>query len=289
MKWGLVLEGGASRTYFTCGVLDGFLEKSLYADYMIGVSAGISFGVSYVSGQFKRNYNIMTKYQNDSRYMGIRHLINRKNRSYYNLDFVFDEIPNKLLPFDFNVFDNRNTMCKAVITRLDNGCPEYMEMPRDSSFQLLRATCALPLLFKPIEINGVKYMDGGVSDSIPFKKAYADGCDKVIAILTHPQGYKKEYESATPLVKAAYRKYPKFVESFLSRPGKYNQALSELEQLRGEGKALILAPKDTYGVGRTERSPQKLEKLYNEGYNCFKENEAAIKAFINSQHQGFDY
>ena len=281
MKWGLVLEGGASRTYFTCGVLDGFLEQSLYSDYTIGVSAGISFGVSYVSRQYKRNYNIMTKYQNDSRYMGVRHLLSRKNRSYYNLDFVFEEIPNRLLPFDFNVFDNRSTPCKAVVTRLDSGCPEYMEMPRDGSFQLLRATCALPLLFKPIEINGVRYMDGGVSDSLPFKKAFGDGCGKIIAILTHPKGYVKGYESATPLVKAAYRKYPRFVECFLSRPERYNRSLSELEDLSKEGKALILAPKDTYGVGRTESRPEKLVKLYDEGLDCFKENEAEIKAFIN--------
>ena len=283
MKWGLVLEGGASRTYFTCGVLDGFLEDALYADYTIGVSAGISFGVSYVSKQYKRNYTIMTKYQNDKRYMGVRHLLNGKNKSYYNLDFVFDEIPNKLLPFDYDCFDNRKTQCKAVLTRLDSGLPEYPEMTRgDKQFMLLRATCALPLLFKPIEINGVKYMDGGVSDSVPFKKAFEDGCDKLIVILTHPKGYVKGYESATPLVKAAYRKYPEFVQSFLSRPERYNQALKELEQLSAEGKALVLTPKDTFGVGRTERGLEKLGKLYDEGYRCFKENEAAIKAFINS-------
>lgn len=280
MKWGLVLEGGASRTYFSCGVLDGLLEKELYADYLIGVSAGISFGVSYTSKQYKRNYSIMEKYQNDKRYMGVRHLLDRKNRSYYNLDFVFEEIPNKLLPFDFETFYGRDSECKAVVTRLEDGKPDYLEIPEDNSFQVLRASCALPLLFQPIEIDGVRYMDGGVSDSIPFEKAFEDGCDKIIVILTHPKGYKKEYEKATPLVKAAYRKYPKFVESFLNRPEKYNRALDRLGQLEKQGKALILAPNDTYGIGRTEGDPKKLEKLYNEGYDCFIENEAALRKFL---------
>ncbi|NLN04404.1 MAG: patatin family protein, partial [Clostridiaceae bacterium] len=45
MKLGLVLEGGGSRTYFTCGVLDCFLEEGTYADYVIGTSAGIANGV----------------------------------------------------------------------------------------------------------------------------------------------------------------------------------------------------------------------------------------------------
>ena len=116
---------------------------------------------------------------------------------------------------------------------------------------------------------------------MPFKKAFEDGCDKIIVILTHPKGYVKGYESATPLVKTAYRKYPEFVQSFVSRPERYNQALKELEQLSAEGKALVLTPKDTFGVGRTERGLEKLGKLYDEGYRCFRENGAAIKAFIN--------
>lgn len=280
MKWGLVLEGGASRTYFSCGVMDGLMEKKLYADYIIGVSAGISFGVSYVSKQFKRNYNIMVKYQPDTRYMGIRHLLNKKNRCYYNLDFVFDEIPNKLLLFDYELFNNRKSECKAVLTRLDNGCAEYMEMPDDNRFNVLRATCALPLLFQPIEINGVEYMDGGVSDSIPFKKAFEDGCDKVVVVLTHPKGYIKKYETATPVVKASYRKYPQFIQSFINRPEKYNRTVEDLEKYEREGKALVLAPESTYGIGRTESDPKKLIKLYDEGYACFNKNEKSLKSFL---------
>ena len=115
MKIGLVLEGGASRTYFSCGAMDRMLELKIYADYVIGVSAGISFGVSYSSRQTGRNRRIMTDYQHNKQYAGIRHLLDRKNKSYYNLKYVFDDIPNGLLPFDYETFDRRKESCIAVV------------------------------------------------------------------------------------------------------------------------------------------------------------------------------
>lgn len=280
MKWGLVLEGGASRTYFSCGVMDGLLRERLFADYVIGVSAGIAFGVSYVSRQLGRNYEILMKYESDKRYMGVRHLLNKKNRSYYNLDFVFDEIPNKLIPFDYAAFDGRDTECKAVVTDLETGAPRYMEMPEDKRFMLLRASCALPLLFQPIEVDGVKYMDGGVSDSIPFEKAFEDGCDKVVTVLTRPLGYVKGHEKATGLVKAAYGRYPKFTESFISRPDRYNRDMDRLREYERQGKALILAPENTFGIGRTEKDPKKLVRLYDSGMECLAREAERIRAFV---------
>lgn len=278
MKLGLVLEGGASRTYFSCGVMDRLLELGIRADYVIGVSAGISFGVSYSSGQIKRNYRIMTEYQNDPRYAGIRHLLNRKNKSYYNLPFVFDEIPNKLLPFDFDTFNSRKENCIAVLTDLRTGKAEYMEIPDDREFTALRASCALPLLFKPIEINGKLYMDGGISDSIPYEKALSDGCDKVIVVLTRPRGYVKGYEKATPLVKAVYGKYPQFLKSFLERPERYNKSIEKLSEFEKKGKAFVIAPDSIMGVGRTERDPNKLKMLYDEGYEmCRKVEKELLK------------
>lgn len=282
MKNALILEGGASRTYFSCGVMDRLLEKNIYFDYVIGVSAGISFGVSYSSRQYKRNYRIMTEYQHKKEYAGIGHLLNKKNRSYYNLDYVFGEIPNHLLPFDYDAFDNRKENCIAVVTDIATGKAEYIEIPRDKEFTALRASCALPLLFKPIEINGSFYMDGGIADSVPFEKAFADGCDKALVLLTRPRGYVKGKEKATPLVKAAYKKYPEFLKSFLERPERYNESMRKLYKLEGEGKVFIIAPNEDLGIGRTEREPKKLERIYDEGYKACEKSEKELLDFLGA-------
>lgn len=281
MKLGLVIEGGASRTYFACGVMDRLLQSDIHADYIIGVSAGISFGVSYCSRQFERNLRILKNYEEDKRYMGARHLLDRRNKSYYNLEFVFETIPKELVPFDYETFYNRTEQCIAVVTRLDSGEAEYMEMPVDDNFDVLKASCALPILFRPITLNGVQYMDGGIADSIPFKKALADGCDKVIVLLSHPRGYVKTKESATPLVKLAYRKHADFLNNFLKRPERYNESIKELERLEREGKALVLAPteENLKGIGRTEKRVSLLEPLYRSGFAAAEKLMGAIKEF----------
>ena len=282
MKIGLVIEGGASRTYFACGVMDWLLQNDIHTDYVIGVSAGISFGVSYCSRQFERNLRILKGYEEDKRYMGVRHLFDRKNKSYYNLEFVFETIPKELVPFDYKTFYSRKEQCIAVVTRLDSGKAEYIEMPVDDNFDVLKASCALPILFKPIVLNGVQYMDGGIADSIPFRKALEDGCDKVIVLLSRPRGYIKGKESVAPLVKLAYRKHKMFLNSFQNRPEMYNESIRELEKAEKEGIALALAPteEELKGIGRTEKRVSLLEPLYRSGFEAAEKMGEKIKEFI---------
>jgi predicted patatin/cPLA2 family phospholipase len=265
---GLIVEGGASRTVYAAGVMDALLTQNVVADYFIGVSAGIAFGVSYCSGQIGRNLSLIKDYMSTPEYSGAKHLLNPKNKSFYNLDYVYGEVPQKLLPFDFEAFENFKGKCVSVMTNLETGEAEYPDTPRnDSDFTYLRASCALPLLFPPIEIDGKKYMDGGISDSIPFKQAMKEGCDKIIVILSRERGYVKYPESSQRLVLGRFRHYPQFCEQFVTRAERYNQSIDELEQLRLEGKAFVFCPKKQLLVKRTENDPQKLNRLYDYGYN----------------------
>lgn len=161
MKTGLVLEGGALRTIFSSGVCDALLDGGVMVDYVIGVSAGIAYGVSYISRQPRRNLEIVTRYAGDRRYMGMNNLADRHNRSYFGLEFVYDTIPNELVPFDYQTFAAYPGQVEAVVTNLNTGEAEYMPVPReDDKFLLLQATCALPLMFPIYHLNGQPYLDG---------------------------------------------------------------------------------------------------------------------------------
>lgn len=161
MKTGIVLEGGAVRTIFSTGVCDALLTRDLLPDYVIGVSAGIAYGVSYVSKQSRRNLDIMVNYINDKRYMGFGNLLRRDNRAYFGLDFVFGTIPNELIPFDYDTFAAYPGEVEAVVTNMDTGKAEYFPVERrDDRFKLLQATCALPFLFPVFDIQGKPCMDG---------------------------------------------------------------------------------------------------------------------------------
>ncbi len=279
MKLGITMEGGASRTVFSCGVTDVFLEEGIMPDYFIGVSAGIAYGVSYLSGQKGRNLELATKYMGDKRYMGARHLL--KNRNFYNLEFAFGEVPNKLLPFDMDAFEAFPGKVVAGVTNIHTGKPEYLEVPRrDDKYEVLVASCALPILFQPVKVGKHYYLDGGLSDSIPYKQAIKEGCDKNIVILTRERGYVKKQERAGKISQKLYKKYPKIVEDLEKRPERYNACMKELLEQEKAGEVFVIAPETTYGIGRTESNPEKLRQLYDEGYQMAKERMPELKKYL---------
>lgn len=281
MKTAIVFEGGASRSLFSCGVMDVLLENEIYSDYVIGASAGISMGVSYASRQYRRNYEITKKYMSDKRYMGAGHLLDRKNKSYYNLDFVFDEIPNGLVPFDYEAYEKFKARCIAVVTNVNTGEAEYLEVGADDkSFTALRASCALPILFPMIEINGERYLDGGIADSVPFEKALSDGCDKVIVVLTRARGYIKKTDAAVNLACKLYKKYPMLCEALKKRSENYNEQIKRLREAENAGKVFVIEPLSTMGVGRTEKRWEKLLPLYTHGEEMARLKLGALKKYL---------
>ena len=268
MKTGMVLEGGAVRTIYSTGVCDALLTRSLMTDYVIGVSAGIAYGVSYVSRQPRRNLDIMVNYINDKRYMGLGNLLRRDNRAYFGLEFVYSTIPNQLVPFDYDTFAAYPGEVEAVVTNLDTGAAEYFPLNRrDDKFKLLQATCALPFLFPVFHIQGRPCMDGGAADAIPYERAFAKGCDRVIVVLTRERDYVRRPEKLQPLIDLAYRKYPKFCDTMRRRADAYNEARQKLFRLEREGRALVFTPTSTEGFHRTERDVDKIKALWKDGWD----------------------
>ncbi len=286
MKLGLVLEGGASRSLFSCGVMDALLEENIFADYVIGVSAGIAYGTSYVSRQVGRNLDLSVNYMHDKRYMGAHHLFNPKNRSYYNKEFAFHAIPETVVPFDFTAFakNNENRTAIAVLTNLDTGKAEYHKLPSNDwnrHIDLIWASCALPIIFQPQEIDGQLYMDGGISDPIPYRRAIDDGCDKIITVLTRERSYSKAGSGAERLASRIYRKYPNFSNALLVRHEKYNATRKQLFKQADMGEIFVITPTDTTGFSRTERHPDKLQAMFDDGYRTAKRLMPELKKYLN--------
>ena len=280
MKTGIVFEGGAFRTIFSCGVMDAFLENDIMPDYMIGVSAGAAYGVSYASGQKGRNLKILLDYRDDKRYIGINNMINHKNRSIYGLEFSYETIPNELVPFDYDAYNAWGGEFYAVVTNVLTGKPEYKLFdPSDKTNTLLKASCALPVLFPYIYMDGVPYLDGGLSDSIPYERAFADGCDRVVVVLTREAGYRKKTSSSTKTLARAYLKYPELSKDLLKRAGRYNRSLKKLEKLEKEGKIIVIRPESTQGFSRLEKDKLKIKKLYDDGYSKGNMIADRVKAF----------
>lgn len=282
MKTGIVLEGGAVRTVYSCGVIDGLLKQGLDFDYLVGVSAGIAYGVSFISKQYGRNLELLMKYAPDKRYMGFSNMLRPGNRHcYFGLDFGYVEIPRKHVPFDYETFAKWPGTAEAVVTDIHTGEAVYVPLDlNDPNTNLLQASCAMPLLFPIFDVNGIKCMDGGAADPIPWKRALEMGCDRVVVVLTHERGYVRKNESAQKLIELCYRKYPKFIETMRTRAERANRDREEMFRAEREGKLLILAPDSTEGFSRTERDTAKIKALWQQGYDHAMACEDRLRAFL---------
>ena len=277
----IVLEGGGLRGAFTGGVLEYFLEKELNFDSVIGVSAGACTGASYQSKQKGRNRKVNVEYPADKRYMGLTQLMT--TGSYFNMKFIFDEIPNKLAPFDEKAFFNNPAEFNIVTTSLGSGDRIVLaksDIANIGVSKALIASSSIPLLSQPVDIGGRLFFDGGVSDSIPVRYALSKH-EKAVVILTRPRGYRKGEMGAKLLFKLVFRKHPEFLETLLKRNDEYNKTLDFCEQMEQEGKLFLIAPSPEFSVGRTEKNYEKRLALYNHGYQLISKEFENLQQFLN--------
>lgn len=273
----LILEGGTFRPIFSAGVMDALLDNDVMFPYCIGVSAGITNGFSYLSRQKRRNLDILESYRNDKRYLSVKNFF--KCKSLFGLDFIFDEIPNKLSPFDMDTFLKYNGTALVGVTNAITGQTEYLDGKTiDEKCTILRATCAIPLFFPAIRINNNYYYDGGICDPIPIQKAISDGNEKHLIILTRPKGYRKQFSRKNLFAsKILTKKYPELNNSLLNRHILYNEQVEFCEKLEREGKALILRPRENQAIESFEKNVDKLREGYFNGYNLAIEKMDEIK------------
>lgn len=279
MKIGLVLEGGGLRGMFTAGVLDVFLDENIRIDGAIGVSAGALFGVNLLSKQKGRVLRYNKKYANDKRYMSFHSLLTTGN--IVNRDFAFYELPYTLDPFDQETFTQSGMDFWVTVTNVETGEPEYVKITNAfEQMEVFRATSAMPIVSKMVEIGGKKYLDGGVSDSIPVRKFMEMGYDKIIVILTRPLDYRKK-PSPMWLFKLFYRQYPKLVERWANRYAEYNQAVEDVIQLNEEQRIFVIRPSQTLKMSRIEKDVNKIQAMYDLGVADAKNTLAELKQYLS--------
>lgn len=280
MKVGLVLEGGAMRGMYTAGVIDVFLEKNIKIDKIVGVSAGVLFGINYMSNQPKRVIRYNKKYAKDRRYMGIKSLITTGN--IINKDFAYYEVPIKLDAFDEKTFEKSDCEIYAGVTNVDTGLAEYFKVNKAvEEMELMRATSAMPFVSKMVDWKGKKYLDGGISDSIPLEKCIELGCDKIIVVLTRPIDYRKTQANKF-MTKLYYRKYPQLVKSILNRYKNYNNTLEKIIELENKKEIFVIRPSKDLQLKRIERDENKLQEMYDLGITDINSKMSELKKYLAS-------
>lgn len=278
MRVGLVLEGGAMRGMYTAGVIDSFLDHDVHVDAILGVSAGACFGCNLFSKQRGRVLRYNQRFAGDPRNISFRSLITTGD--IVNKEFAYYVIPTKYDVFDEEAFEAHGGEYWVTVTNVETGEAEYMQMHnllRD--IEMMRASASMPFCSRFVPINGKNYLDGGISDSIPVRKALEMGFDKVIVVLTQPADYVKG--PMNPLmIKAFYKKYPNLCKTLLDRHNCYNAQAADVMQLEKEGKIFVIRPEKPFNIKRLEKDPKELERVYNIGLADGEKTMNALRKYL---------
>ena len=279
MKVGLVLEGGAMRGMYTSAVLDVFMDNNIEVDGIIAVSAGVLFGVNYLSKQKGRAIRYNKQYAKDKRYMGLKSLLTTGN--IINKDFAYYKIPSELDKFDEKTYEKSTTDFYAVITNIETGKPEYVKITDVfKQMETLRATSAMPFVSKIVELETGKYLDGGITDSIPIEKCKELGYDKIIVVLTRPIEYRKT-KSNNLMAKLKYRKYPNLVNAITNRYKNYNETVEKIIDMENRKELFVIRPTRKVDIKRIERNPEKLQEMYDLGISDCKQKLEKLKDYLD--------
>ncbi|MBO7430229.1 MAG: patatin family protein [Spirochaetia bacterium] len=281
MMTGLVMEGGAMRGMFTAGVCDVLMEHRIKFDGAIGVSAGATFGCNYKSHQIGRVIRYNKRFARNWRYCSLRSLF--LTGDLYGADFCYVKIPEKLDPFDYETYRNDPMRFYAVVSDCMTGEPIYKELKTGdrNDLEWMRASASMPLVSKPVKIDGYTLLDGGMTDSIPLAKFQEMGYQKNIVILTQPKIFIKEPDSLIKLMRLSLRKYPKLLAKMEDRHIDYNRQHDYALQQEKEGKAIVICPEKPLGISRVEHNPDELQRCYDEGRQVAEKRLEEIKNFLN--------
>lgn len=262
---GLVLEGGGMRGVFTSGVLDAFMKHELYFRYVVAVSAGACNGMSYISRQPRRarlsNIDFLAKYD----YIGLRHLVTQG--CVFDQNLLYDRFPNELIPFDYQKFFQYSGGFEMVATNCRTGHPVFLKETRDRgrAIEMVRASSSLPYVSKIVDIDGEPLLDGGIVDSIPVMRAVETGHKTNVVISTRNYGFR-ETSKDRKIPNFIYKNYPRLRVALSHRIEAYNRQLQMVEDMEKRGDIICIRPKRPMEVRRIEKDTNKLERLYEEGF-----------------------
>ena len=281
MKTGLIMEGGAMRGIFTCGVIDVFLEEGIRFDGAAGISAGACFGCNFKSGQIGRALRYNKRFSRDARYCSVRSLI--RSGDLYGAEFCYRELPDRLDPFDREAFAADPMDFYVGATDVDTGRIVYRNCRDggDADMQWIRASASMPLVSRIVEIDGYRLLDGGIADPVPYPVMERAGYDRNVYILTRPKGYRKKPSAAMPWVKIVMRNTPEMVRAMGERHTVYTRQMDEIDRKELREEILVIRLPEGLGIRRTEHDPEELDRVYRIGRREAEKRLSEIRGFLS--------
>ena len=267
------------RGLFTAGVLDAWMAAGGEFDGIVGVSAGACFGCNWKSGQAGRVIRYNTRFAKDWRYCSWRSWW--WTGDLFGADFCYRRLPEELDPFDGAAFEANPTEFHVVATDVETGAAAYRKLEKadEAAFEWIRASASMPMVSRPVELEGRRYLDGGLADAVPLAYFERAGFEKNVVVTTRPRGYRKEPVRGLWWMKARLRGIPAVAESLATRHERYNRGLEHLAERERAGAALVVAPEEALPIGHVCHDAGQMRQVYEIGKKAGNETAEKVKAF----------
>ena len=263
MRTAIIDVGGGMRGIYSAGVLDCCLDEKVTVDLAIGISAGSANLASFLAGQRGRNKQFFAEYTFRKDYMSLHNYLTK--HSFLDMDYIYGTLSNSdgENPLDYpalmaNPADFLVLECNARTG--ETRCFHKSDLGQDD-YNIFKASCSIPGVCKPYFIDGIPYYDGALGDTIPLD--LAEGCDKIVLILTKPRDYLRTSKKDDALARMIRRKYPIAARQLRGRAERYNAGVAKAKEM---GNVLIVAPENTEGVDTLTRDKAAFLRLYDRGY-----------------------
>lgn len=281
----ILLEGGALRGCYNCGVLDVLMEHDYYFPAVGSVSAGGLNAVNYLARQPGRGGRIVLRYRHDPRYVGPLALL--KSKGVFGFDFMFNELPNRE-PFDQKTFDESPQKLFVFATDVDTGRAQMFEKGRCTDIRkALAASASMPMCSLPVKVEGHRCLDGGCSAAIPLDWALAQGYDKIVIAATREKGFRKPMTSRkmVDLYGDFYANDTEFFAALLMMDMHYNALMDQMDELEAAGRIFVLRPQEPVQVDRFEGNTEKLLALINAGRRDTRAAMPALAGYLGLEKE----
>jgi predicted patatin/cPLA2 family phospholipase len=257
----LVAEGGAMRGIFAAGVLDVFLEEEFRPfDLALGVSVGASNILSFLARQHGRTrrcfFDQMSRPEFIDPWRGVRggHTL--------DLDWLWDAIERED-PLDRRAAAASGVEYGLVATCARTGEARYLAPGPETMLDALKASCALPVLYRnTIDLDGERYVDGGLSDPIPVREAYRRGARTIIVIRSRAASFVKKGRLGNRFGAWAMRHEPGIAQACLQAGAVYRAAVEFMNRPPADCTVIQVAPSTSLATKRTSRDRDALHRDY---------------------------
>ena len=285
-KLGLIIEGGGMKCAYSAGILDKFLDYGITFDYIIGVSAGSANACSFAAGQRDRCRRFYTEHLKDPMYFGLKPFL--KTGNLFNLSYIYGTLSNSdgKDPLDYEAIMNNPAELTIVATNARTGKPHYFtkDQLKKDNYREVMASSAIPAVCRPVKVNGVKYFDGGISDSIPVQKALDDGCDRVVILMSKTRDFVKTPEKMRTLYTLLCWRYPNTIRDMNRRHIMYRSCQAQSYRMEKEGTAFIFAASRQLNMSTYTMDPAVEQELYDLGIADFETKKEGLFRFIGDSH-----